>query len=659
MKRSKVEQLHTALLSYIKRRNIADSEQSFKNQFKFEETVPDMVSRLIQMKGSSTENLVSLMPTNLDDYFTGFSCFSAFVKKCSESNPQLDLKSLLFPVFVHLYLDLVVADRLSEANQFFQKFSYNEYFTNRKTPLLTLKGICEYDNLKRHLEIPKLRNDFSEINLHEAEELLLVRFLQQQSNLVVLKVLTTRLNVSNVLNSNVHLNTNNNKRPVDILSVTENGSNGTNLPAASTPATTPRPDLDSADSPYDNKPMIISPPSLTNLPSNPVTPVKVESNISKPEITMSLLTQSVSKVRNSSPRNPEFCFLQLEGRGDNATHCSFSNDRRWLCTGFESSVAKIWDISLNVPPCPVDTKSNIAASTSSDKQEKVVDVSKVYFCCNEDQSIGGDQQTYTNSKRSHQSSSRPKPHVLRGHSGPVYSSCFTHDDKYVLTCSEDTSVRLWSMADKKNKVMYHGHNYPVNCITMSNLSFYFATGSFDCTSRLFSLDRTFPLRVFAGHSHSINCVSFHNNSTYLATADSTIRLWDVNSGKTVRLMTGHKGEVLCLCFSSNGKWLASSGEDSKIRIWDIASGNVLKEFRGHTDTVNSLSFSPDDSMLVSSGANSCVRVWNTLWNDTSKHSSHANCLLSESNFKTHFSTILSGQFWANNVVSLFGVGKSE
>lgn len=654
MKRSKVEQLHTALLSYIKRRNIADSEQTFKTQFKFEESVPDMVSRLIQMKGSSTENIVSLMPTNLDDYFTGFTGFNTFVKKCTESNPELDLKSLLFPVFVHLYLDLVVADRLSEANQFFQKFSYNEYFSSRKTPLLTLKGICEYDNLKRHLEIPKLRNEFSDISLNENEEILLVRFLQQQSNLVILKVLTTRLNVSNVLNSNLQSNNNNNKRASDALSTSENGC-GTTAPATSSPAATPQTEFDSVDSPYNDKPMIISPPSLTNLPPAPITPVKVESNISKPEITMTALTQSVSKVRNSAPRNPDFCFLQLKECWENVTQCCVSNDRRWLCAGFESSVAKIWDISLNVPPHPTDhSKNNPSTSSSSGSNKKpVVDISKVHFCCSDESPLNGNETSNENTKP--HLNSRPKPFVLRGHSGPVYSSCFTHDDKYILTCSEDTSVRLWSMEDRRNKVMYHGHNYPVNCIAMSNLSFYFATGSYDCTSRLWSLDRTFPLRVFAGHSHSINCVSFHNNSTYLATADSTVRLWDVNSGKTVRLMTGHKGEVLCLCFSSNGKWLASSGEDSKIRIWDIASGNVLKEFRGHTDTVTSLSFSPDDSLLVSSCANSYVRVWSTLWNDSSKHSSNANYLLSESDFKPHFSKILSGQFWANNVVSIFGV----
>lgn len=29
--------------------------------------------------------------------------------------------------------------------------------------------------------------------------------------------------------------------------------------------------------------------------------------------------------------------------------------------------------------------------------------------------------------------------ILRGHSGPVYSSCFTHDDQYLLSASEDTT----------------------------------------------------------------------------------------------------------------------------------------------------------------------------------------------------------------------------
>ena len=53
------------------------------------------------------------------------------------------------------------------------------------------------------------------------------------------------------------------------------------------------------------------------------------------------------------------------------------------------------------------------------------------------------------------------------------------------------------------------------------------------------MERTYPLRTFAGHHNDIESVAFHGNTSYLATADKTVRLWDITSGKTVRLLLGH------------------------------------------------------------------------------------------------------------------------
>ena len=71
--------------------------------------------------------------------------------------------------------------------------------------------------------------------------------------------------------------------------------------------------------------------------------------------------------------------------------------------------------------------------------------------------------------------------ILRGHTGPVYSTCFTDGGCFLLSASEDTTgellkilfnvfamictlyliVRLWSIRDMECLVCYRGHNYPV------------------------------------------------------------------------------------------------------------------------------------------------------------------------------------------------------
>ena len=52
-------------------------------------------------------------------------------------------------------------------------------------------------------------------------------------------------------------------------------------------------------------------------------------------------------------------------------------------------------------------------------------------------------------------------HSLIGHSGPVYGTCFNASGEYLLSSSEDNSVRLWDTQTHVCAVNYQGHTYPV------------------------------------------------------------------------------------------------------------------------------------------------------------------------------------------------------
>lgn len=96
---------------------------------------------------------------------------------------------------------------------------------------------------------------------------------------------------------------------------------------------------------------------------------------------------------------------------------------------------------------------------------------------------------------------------LIGHSGPVYGLSFSPDNKYLVSCSEDKTVRLWSTQTFSNLVVYKGHNGPIWDVDFGPFGFYFATASHDRTARLWSCDHIGPLRIFTGHLSDVD-VSF-------------------------------------------------------------------------------------------------------------------------------------------------------
>jgi transcription initiation factor TFIID subunit 5 len=201
--------------------------------------------------------------------------------------------------------------------------------------------------------------------------------------------------------------------------------------------------------------------------------------------------------------------------------------------------------------------------------------------------------------------------TLVGHFGPVYSLSFSSDQRWLLSGSEDSTVRLWNVETSSNIVVYKGHQYAIWDVCFSPLDYIFASASHDRTARIWVTDRVTPVRILAGHLSDVECVKFHPNSKYIATGsnDKTVRLWDVDTGECVRLFRGHHDSIHALAFSKDGRYCASAGHDQQIFVWDIANGRQVYKFTGHTDQISSLDFNYTGTLLASSSLDCTVRLW--------------------------------------------------
>ncbi|XP_071120489.1 TAF5-like RNA polymerase II p300/CBP-associated factor-associated factor 65 kDa subunit 5L [Mytilus edulis] len=310
---------------------------------------------------------------------------------------------------------------------------------------------------------------------------------------------------------------------------------------------------------------------------------KLEDQQSSSE-SMKLLKQAIKSVREGQPSVSSICFYTYINAYQGLCSVDISSDQGMISSGFEDSSIKIWSVS----PGSLQTK------------ETDTDPSKLFLAAD-----------YWNVESEESSPKYEESVTLKAHNGAVYKTCFFNQLPYLLSGSEDGSVRLWDLDSFTNKVCYKGHNYPVWDIDISNSNDYFTSCSQDRTAKLWTTDRIYPLRSFVGHTADIDCVKFHPNSNYIATgsSDRTVRLWSLQDGKSVRLMQGHRGTILALAFSQNGQYLASAGDDRRIRVWDLNTGTLFKELRGHTETVHALSFNKDSTLLASGGIDCCIKAW--------------------------------------------------
>src|SRR5579875_529452 len=243
--------------------------------------------------------------------------------------------------------------------------------------------------------------------------------------------------------------------------------------------------------------------------------------------------------------------------------------------------------------------------------------------------------------------------ILRGHTGPVRCLAYSPDGSFLVSGSDDTTVRLWDLKRGRQRRTLIGHSDWVRAVAFASDGKTFASGSWDDTVRMWHVRRTRAYSRFVSatlggvwslafapdgqllvgggngivlrywpdeeagtrfskcHPYTIDALAFSPDGGFFATGshDCTIKLWDTNWGREQAVLTGHRDWVRCLAFSPDGQTLASAGDDCEIRLWDVLRRKTKTLLSGHTASVRQLVFAADGRTLFSASWDETVRLW--------------------------------------------------
>jgi len=514
---------------------------------------PNQISLACVLRNAASDNDVVATAGGAVDNGTEEDAYVAFRNWISNSPDRMkpELAQLLYPVFTHLYLQLVLKNGKVEAQHFHAKH-HGTFVGNAEFARLVfmLTSIQEPEDLSRDEITSAFYNSKYGVTLSQDTFSHLSRYLEGDSS--VSPECCDPLRIARIFRAKIDLRVATNPHP-GVCSKIES----TNQVRVSKEEI--RLKEEEADA---------------------------EANINK-TVNEDKLKVILNAVRDSGPSPlPSTCLYKIFNENVGTCCASVSKDAQVLATGNEDSSVEVWDLlpseeHLNVP----NPASQIPLGRGGESLEKdsVLELPSV-----------------------------KNRRILRGHSEPVYDVAFSPSSKDMLfSVSGDRTMRLWDQATGTNLVVYRGHTYPVWCLDIDRLGVNVVTGSMDRTAKLWQMERAYPLRIYSGHESDVDVVKFHPNCNYLATGsnDKTLRLWSHADAKMVRVLNGHQASIHALAFSPDGKWLASAGEDRVVRVWDLGSARTIKELKGHSDIVYSLVWHQNSKLLASSGMDGVVKLW--------------------------------------------------
>jgi centriolar protein POC1 len=174
---------------------------------------------------------------------------------------------------------------------------------------------------------------------------------------------------------------------------------------------------------------------------------------------------------------------------------------------------------------------------------------------------------------------------ILGHTNWIRSAQFSPDARIIVSGSDDKSVKIWDVANKKNLMSFTDHTEIVRDVKFHPDGTCVASCSDDSKIKLWDLRSKRLLQHYDAHDAAINKISFHPNGKYLVSAsdDSTAKIWDVRMGNILFTLYGHDGPVTAINFSECGDFFATGGEDTIVNIW---KSNL--DSNGEVDTLEDL-----------------------------------------------------------------------
>lgn len=219
-----------------------------------------------------------------------------------------------------------------------------------------------------------------------------------------------------------------------------------------------------------------------------------------------------------------------------------------------------------------------------------------------------------------------------GHRGNVTSISFQQDNKWMVTSSEDGTIKVWDVRSPSIPRNYK-HNAPVNevvihpnqgelisCDRDGNIRIW-DLGENQCTHQLTpeidislqslsvagdgsilvaanSKGNCFvwempnhtdasnlkPITKFKAHNDYITRILLSSDAKHLSTcsADQTARIWSVNDNFSLEsTLDGHQRWVWDCAFSADSAYLVTASSDHYVRLWDLSTREIVRQYGGH------------------------------------------------------------------------------
>jgi len=289
----------------------------------------------------------------------------------------------------------------------------------------------------------------------------------------------------------------------------------------------------------------------------------------------------------------------LEGQRSRVNSIDISSNGKYLLSGSSDGVIRLWDIDAN----------RVIREYSGQNSP----ILSVAFSGNERYIVAGSGEVLGNLRYSIGVYNKKTNRLFRKFKSNRYiGSIDVSRSRYIVAGVQDSyDVWVWDIKRGSLALKLRGHIGQINSVAISSLGSYIVSGSDDTTIKLWSRASGKLLYTFRGHLDSVVGVRICNGYIISASKDKSIKVWSI---KEKSLISSIKSSLLIdvLGVSEDGEYVAVASnrfdEDSVIEVWDMKTKSVIGRFFDKSRCVRSIVIDNKKGYIFSASGDT-IKVW--------------------------------------------------